>query len=58
MYNLDRADYVVIKDFEHVMVLPLSKVPVKYKKGDGLNLRVNGNMAKKFIGNGYIKRIE
>lgn len=56
MYDgLSRSNYIVVKDFEHAMVLPLSKIPVKYKKGDKLNLRTNGKMTKEFLEKGYIE---
>lgn len=57
MDNLERSDYIVLKDFKHNMILPISKVSVEYKMGDKLNLRINGKLTKNFIEKGYIEKI-
>lgn len=38
------------------MILPISKIRVKYKKGDKLSSRVNGKLTQEFIEKGYIEK--
>lgn len=50
-----RASYIVIKDFEYPLYLPLDETLHKYRKGDKVTLRVNGKVAKDWLEKGYIE---
>lgn len=53
-----RAEYIVIKDFESPIYLPISKIPVQYKKGDKVNLRLSGKVAKEWLEKGYVELVK
>lgn len=54
---LKRANFIVLKDFDHKIILPLDNVAIKYKKGENLNLRVHGKVANEFIKKGLVELV-
>ena len=51
----NRVDYIVIKDFEANVPFGSTNILYKYTIGKKVCLRPNGNLAQKWLNQGYIK---
>lgn len=56
MYIIERAPYVVIKEFYYQLHL-FSEELTHYQIGQVVNLRVNGKLANKWLEKGYIQLV-